>query len=94
MLPIRDFEPAFTPYFATPHGLDLARAAELYGLEMREVDAAGDLTDAVADALREDGVRILRIRTDRDVNLRRHQETRALVERRVVDYLSNGSKGD
>ena len=32
MLPIRDFEPAFTPYFATPHGLDFEHAARLYGL--------------------------------------------------------------
>ena len=30
MLPIRSFEPVFTPYFATPHGLDLAGAARLY----------------------------------------------------------------
>jgi 2-succinyl-5-enolpyruvyl-6-hydroxy-3-cyclohexene-1-carboxylate synthase len=31
-LPIADFEPPFTDLFVTPHGLDFAAAAQLYGL--------------------------------------------------------------
>jgi 2-succinyl-5-enolpyruvyl-6-hydroxy-3-cyclohexene-1-carboxylate synthase len=37
MLPVREYEPAFTPYFATPHGLDFGHAASMYGLTYREV---------------------------------------------------------
>ena len=33
MLPVREHEPHFTPYFATPHGLDFRHSAELFGLE-------------------------------------------------------------
>jgi 2-succinyl-5-enolpyruvyl-6-hydroxy-3-cyclohexene-1-carboxylate synthase len=36
-LPIREFEPAFTRHFATPHGLDFAHAAALYGLPHERV---------------------------------------------------------
>ncbi len=38
MLPIRNHEPQFTPYFATPHGLDFRHAAALYGLPFRRVE--------------------------------------------------------
>jgi len=38
LLPIREHEPAFTRFFATPHGLDLRHAAALYGLPYQEVD--------------------------------------------------------
>jgi 2-succinyl-5-enolpyruvyl-6-hydroxy-3-cyclohexene-1-carboxylate synthase len=56
-LPVRGREPAFTDYFATPHGLDFAPAAEMYGLEHRRIggpgepDGDGGIGDAVAGAL-------------------------------------------
>jgi 2-succinyl-5-enolpyruvyl-6-hydroxy-3-cyclohexene-1-carboxylate synthase len=40
-LPIRDHEPAFTPYFATPHGRDLRHLAVFHGIEYRVVDLRG-----------------------------------------------------
>lgn len=60
LLPVREHEPHFEPYFATPHGLDLRHAAELYGVAYRRVEwderegetggeptAAGGLGDAL-----------------------------------------------
>ncbi len=37
-LPVRAFEPSFTRYFVTPHGLDLGDVARLYGLTYERLD--------------------------------------------------------
>jgi len=49
-LPIRDHEPAFTPYFATPHGRDLRHLAELHGLAYRVVDLRGSGSGGEGDS--------------------------------------------
>ena len=74
MLPIREHEPEFTRYFATPHGLDFRHAADLYGIPYRRLDDPTRTSEALREALLEPGPRILEIRTDRDENQRRHQE--------------------
>lgn len=67
MLPIRAHEPAFTEYFATPHGLELSHAAALYGLSYKRVTS--DQVEASArDAFTEGGGHVLEVRTDRDRN--------------------------
>ena len=73
MLPIREREPEFTRYFATPHGLDFSRAAELYEIPYSLLKPCS-LSEDLREALLEPGPRILEIRTDRDVNQRRHRE--------------------
>jgi len=57
LLPIRDYEPAFTPYFATPHGRDFAHLAAFHDLPHRRVEGRGEgWTDAHAeDARRGEG---------------------------------------
>ena len=86
MLPIREREPEFTRYFATPHGLDFRHAADLYGISYRRVDhttgAADGLPDGLADGIGEaldhalaetlagTGPQILEVRSDRDQNKR------------------------
>ena len=74
MLPIREHEPEFTRYFATPHGLDFGRAAELYGISYILLDASETLAQTLQTVVLEPGPRILEIRTDRDSNHRRHVE--------------------
>ena len=88
MLPIRDFEPAFTPYFATPHGLDFEHAARLYGLPFTDVASPGELGKAVEAAVANPGSRVIRVRTDREANRRRHEQIRARVARRVQEHLN------
>jgi 2-succinyl-5-enolpyruvyl-6-hydroxy-3-cyclohexene-1-carboxylate synthase len=62
---------AFEEHIATPHGLDFAKAAALYGLDHTRVRSAGEL----AEALQRPG--IVEVRTDRAENLALH---RALAE--------------
>ncbi len=74
MLPIREHEPEFTRYFATPHGLDFRGAAELYRIPYSRVSTKTEMQSAFDETLLEPGPRILEILTDRTVNQRRHRE--------------------
>ncbi len=103
MLPIREHEPEFTRYFATPHGLDFRHAAELYGIPYRRVSHASGAVNAVAnagadmkgevfegaleDALEGTGPRILEVRSDRDQNQRGHDAVVEAVRRAVWALL-------
>lgn len=81
-LPIREHEPHFTPYFATPHGVDPARAAALYDVQHRllEVETprrqrlADALADGLAQATEAGEALMLEVRTDREENRRRRTE--------------------
>lgn len=53
MLPIAEHEPDFTPYFATPHGLDLSRAAALFGVPYQRVRDGDALRQAITMHLRD-----------------------------------------
>jgi len=88
MLPVRDHDPYFTQYFATPHGLDLRHTAALHGLLMEEVEVA-DIDTALTRALDAGGTRILRVRTERVANQRRHAEVAAAVAHKVRDVLAD-----
>jgi 2-succinyl-5-enolpyruvyl-6-hydroxy-3-cyclohexene-1-carboxylate synthase len=74
-LPVRAHEPHFTPLFATPHGLDPARVAALYGLR-HELVAPGDVGGRVRAALADPagGSVVLEVRSDRDANRRRREQ--------------------
>jgi 2-succinyl-5-enolpyruvyl-6-hydroxy-3-cyclohexene-1-carboxylate synthase len=85
-LPVSDHEPAFTSYFATPHGLDLRHAAALHGIELQDVTLAG-LPLSLAGAIRGGRTVVLRVRTDRGANHRRHAEVAAAVARSVREAL-------
>ncbi len=88
MLPIRAFEPVFTPYFATPHGLDFRHAARLYGLPFADAETPAELAERVSAAIVRPGTDIIRVRTDRETNRRRHEAVRARVARRLNPFLT------
>ena len=79
MLPIREHEPEFTTYFATPHGLDFGRTAELYDISYELLEDNEALVETLRGVVLEPGPRILEIRTDRETNHRRHVELIAAV---------------
>ena len=63
---------AFEEHVATPHGLDFARAAALYGCAYARADDPAALRAALASA--GDGVTLIEVRTDRDENVRIHRD--------------------
>ena len=61
-------------HVATPHGLDFAHAAALYGCGFeRATDQAG-FRAALGRALAADRTTIVAVRTDREANVRLHRE--------------------
>jgi 2-succinyl-5-enolpyruvyl-6-hydroxy-3-cyclohexene-1-carboxylate synthase len=86
MLPVREHEPWFTRYFAAPHGLDMSRCAALHGIPSEDVDVGG-VGAAVEHALAAGGTRVVRVRSVRAENQRRHVEIAAAVARSVRDVL-------
>jgi 2-succinyl-5-enolpyruvyl-6-hydroxy-3-cyclohexene-1-carboxylate synthase len=99
-LPIREFEPEFTPLFATPHGRDLSHLADFQGLPFRRVDLRGGAGedaskrgDSFDQALQwlfglpRSG--ILELRTDRDEAMRLRHEAVEHVQTALRTRLLN-----
>ncbi len=72
-LPVAGETDAFEEHVATPHGLDFARAAELYGCGYRRPDTLAELRDAVETSVAGAGTTIIEVRTDREENLALHR---------------------
>ena len=88
-LPVREHEPHFTPLFATPHGLEPARLAALYGLPHERVEPAA-VGERVRAALsdRHTASRLIEVRTDRGENQRRRDAAVAAVRAAVAARLN------
>ncbi len=72
-LPVAGETDAFEEHVATPHGLDFARAAALYGCEYRRPDSLAELRDAVEGSPAGAATTIIEVRTDREENLALHR---------------------
>jgi 2-succinyl-5-enolpyruvyl-6-hydroxy-3-cyclohexene-1-carboxylate synthase len=79
-LPVAGEVDAFEPHVATPHGLDFARVAGLYGCDHELAKTLGDLESALQHALGSQTTTIIEVRTDREQNL--------AVHRRVADAVA------
>jgi 2-succinyl-5-enolpyruvyl-6-hydroxy-3-cyclohexene-1-carboxylate synthase len=88
-LPVREHEPAFTRLFATPHGLDFRRAADLYDLPHAGTDSLVGFRRVFAEALGTPGPSIVEVRTRReDTHAGRREVVAAVV--RAMDRLGRG----
>ncbi len=76
-LPIAGERDAFEEHVATPHGLDFAQAAALYGARHVLVHDVAQLRDELARPPA--GVAILEVRTERDANVVLHRRVWAAV---------------
>jgi 2-succinyl-5-enolpyruvyl-6-hydroxy-3-cyclohexene-1-carboxylate synthase len=72
-LPVAGEGAAFEEHVATPHGIDFAHAAALYGLRHERVAAPGPFRDALDRALADSGPTLIHVRTDRAENVTRHR---------------------
>ncbi len=84
-LPVRDFEPAFSRFFATPHGLDFEKAADLHGIAYSRAASLAEFKALFAEALGSGSSTLLEIRTDR---AKTHE-----ARRRLVDAVSEAMVG-
>jgi 2-succinyl-5-enolpyruvyl-6-hydroxy-3-cyclohexene-1-carboxylate synthase len=89
-LPIKNFEPEFTDYFLTPHGLDFSHAAKMYGLDYILVDAYSDgardtFRQAFSERVGSGQSTIIEVRTDGRKDETRRQEIVAAVHARLKE---------
>jgi 2-succinyl-5-enolpyruvyl-6-hydroxy-3-cyclohexene-1-carboxylate synthase len=74
-LPVGRERDLFEEHVATPHGVDLAHAAALYGCALRRPEGLDALGAAIDAAIAADGTTIVEVRTDRAENLALHRRT-------------------
>jgi 2-succinyl-5-enolpyruvyl-6-hydroxy-3-cyclohexene-1-carboxylate synthase len=85
-LPIRNYEPEFTHYFLTRHGLDFSHAANLYGLEYIRADTRDTFRDAFQQQMNQpDRSAIIEVRTDSYQDNQRRQAIMQQVQQRIRD---------
>ena len=72
-LPVAGETDAFEEHVATPHGLDFAHAAALYGSHFERPRTVGELKAAVERSIAGDATTIIEVRTDRVENLALHR---------------------
>lgn len=82
-LPIRDFDPAFTNYFVTPHGLDFSHAARLYGLDHIQTTTRTEFREAFAASVGSGSSTIIEVCTDAQADLAR----RSAIMQRVREQI-------
>jgi 2-succinyl-5-enolpyruvyl-6-hydroxy-3-cyclohexene-1-carboxylate synthase len=80
-LPVAGQADAFEEHVATPHGLDFAKVADLYGCDHHRPADAAALELTVTRSLAEDMTTIVEVRTDRGENLALHRRIAAAAER-------------
>jgi 2-succinyl-5-enolpyruvyl-6-hydroxy-3-cyclohexene-1-carboxylate synthase len=78
-LPVAGESDAFEEHVATPHGLDFAKAAELYGLHHHYAHSADELRHALAQSIETRSATIIEVRTNRTQNLALHRRIAAAV---------------
>ena len=83
-LPLAGAREIFEEHVATPHGLDFAHAAALYGCELVDVSDVPGLRAAVAASIADDATTIVRVRSDRAANVALHRELAAAVAATVT----------
>lgn len=69
----------FETLFGTPHGVDLGALAAAHGVPCTDVAEADQVAATVTDSVAAGGVRLVRVRTDRDLNVKVHDELHAAV---------------
>ncbi len=79
----RDFE----ALFGTPHGLDFAHAATMYGARFERPTSWEEFHAALATALESPGLDIIEVRTERASNVERHRALWAAVSAGVAELL-------
>ncbi len=72
-LPVAKFEPAFTPLFLTPHGLDFSHVAQLYGLTFVRVAERSAFQTAFQQSINGSGSTLIEVQTDGAIDYQHQQ---------------------
>jgi len=87
-LPVREFAPHFSDYFITPHSLDFAHAAAMYGLDYIRADDRESFRSAFIRSLGGQRSTLIEVRSDASADLRRRADIMAKVKQ-AISKLEN-----
>jgi 2-succinyl-5-enolpyruvyl-6-hydroxy-3-cyclohexene-1-carboxylate synthase len=79
-LPIAKSTDLFDPYFGTPHGLDFAHAAAMFGLDYYHPQHSDELIQNYTQALADGRSAIIEVTTDRAENWQLHQDLQQHIQ--------------
>ena len=82
-LPVSDYEPHFSDYFITAHGLDFAQAAKLYGLDYVRADDRRSFRRAFSQSVGGRQSTLIEVRTDALADLKRRADIMAAVSEQL-----------
>ena len=82
-LPVSQFEPHFSDYFITPHGLDFAHAAAMYGLDYIRADDRESFRSAFSRSVGGDKSTLIEVRTDAVADLKRRGDITAALRQQL-----------
>jgi 2-succinyl-5-enolpyruvyl-6-hydroxy-3-cyclohexene-1-carboxylate synthase len=80
-LPVAGERDAFEEHVATPHGVDFAHAAAMYGIAYARPDDMAAFDDALGRALDAPETTLIELRTDREANVEIHRRVWDSVRR-------------
>ncbi|MGH2387211.1 MAG: thiamine pyrophosphate-dependent enzyme, partial [Chloroflexota bacterium] len=80
---------SYEELFGTPHGLDFAHAAALYGAEYTRSTSWNTFREAVQGGIARGGLRIVVVQTDRAANVALHRRCGPLVRAAVAGILDS-----
>jgi 2-succinyl-5-enolpyruvyl-6-hydroxy-3-cyclohexene-1-carboxylate synthase len=92
-LPVAAETDAFEAHVATPHGIDFARAAGLYGLGYERPADLAELRAAIDRSMTRPQTTIVEVRTDREQNLSLHRRVAAAVAGAITPPARAASPG-
>jgi 2-succinyl-5-enolpyruvyl-6-hydroxy-3-cyclohexene-1-carboxylate synthase len=90
-LPVAGQSDHFEEHVATPHGLDFAKAAELYGCDHVAPATLGELKAAIVASTETNGVTIVEFGTEREQNLELHRHIASSVLSRRATEAAPGA---
>ncbi len=87
-LPIREYDPQFTDYFITPHGLDFTHAAKLYGFDYILAENRVNFREALRACVASGQSTLVEIRTDAKQDMVHRSAIIQSVKSRLLGDLS------
>jgi 2-succinyl-5-enolpyruvyl-6-hydroxy-3-cyclohexene-1-carboxylate synthase len=89
-LPIARFDPPFTEYFVTPHGLDFEPAVRMYGADFVRVESRAAFRQALRASMGAEAPCVIEVVSDRGWNHRYHRE---IVDKVTREMQHDGRLG-
>lgn len=92
-LPQSEHPKNFELLFGTPIGLDYSYVVKMYGGEFKRIDDWNELSDAIKNCGKVEGLNVIEVRTDRSLNAEKHRKIWRIANETIKENWGQG-EGD